>query len=89
MHCTMGVVNVFNSFCWGMYAALIDYMFILGPNMMDFYLDHMRIKTKNGQLDLFWECNPQTPAKVVVFSPDEQPKSMSSSTEFVAEHLLR
>ncbi|KAF1772790.1 SWEET sugar transporter [Phytophthora cactorum] len=135
MHCNMGVVNVFNSFCWGTYDALIDNIFILGPNMIDFYLDHMRIKTTNGQLKLFWECNPSPPAKekltpvramgpsvgltrgciqlvltfiyrpkaidliegvddegsfsVVVFSPDQQPKSMSSSTEFVAEHLLR
>ncbi|OWZ16527.1 hypothetical protein PHMEG_0009668 [Phytophthora megakarya] len=35
---TMGVVNVFNSFCWGTYAALIGNMFILGPNIAGFIL---------------------------------------------------
>ncbi|POM59984.1 MtN3-like protein [Phytophthora palmivora] len=35
---TMGVVNVFNSFCWATYATLIGNMFILGPNIAGFIL---------------------------------------------------
>ncbi|KAL3664323.1 hypothetical protein V7S43_010648 [Phytophthora oleae] len=35
---TMGVVNVFNSFCWGAYGALIGNLFILGPNIAGFIL---------------------------------------------------
>uniref|UniRef100_A0AAV1V095 Sugar transporter SWEET1 n=1 Tax=Peronospora matthiolae TaxID=2874970 RepID=A0AAV1V095_9STRA len=35
---TMGVVNVFNSFNWATYAALVDNKFILGPNIAGFIL---------------------------------------------------
>ncbi|KAL4166194.1 hypothetical protein KRP22_013459 [Phytophthora ramorum] len=31
---TMGVVNVLNSFCWGVYGALIHNMFLLIPNII-------------------------------------------------------
>ncbi|ETK93966.1 hypothetical protein F442_03013 [Phytophthora nicotianae P10297] len=35
---TMGVVVVFNSFCWGFYAALVGNAFILAPNIAGFTL---------------------------------------------------
>ncbi|EGZ08359.1 hypothetical protein PHYSODRAFT_526837 [Phytophthora sojae] len=31
---TMGVVNVLNSFCWGVYGALVHNMFLLAPNIV-------------------------------------------------------
>ncbi|RLN55354.1 hypothetical protein BBP00_00008530 [Phytophthora kernoviae] len=31
---TMGVVNVMNSFCWGVYGYLINNMFLLAPNIV-------------------------------------------------------
>ncbi|KAG6956039.1 hypothetical protein JG687_00010833 [Phytophthora cactorum] len=40
-------------------------------------------------IDLIEGVDDEGSFSVVVFSPDQQPKSMSSSTEFVAEHLLR
>ncbi|CEG38058.1 hypothetical protein L917_02827 [Plasmopara halstedii] len=40
---TMGVVNVANSVCWGVYAALIDDMFIFGPNVVGFVLGCIQI----------------------------------------------
>ncbi|KAE8973833.1 hypothetical protein PR003_g27175 [Phytophthora rubi] len=31
---TMGVVNVLNSFCWGVYGGLVHNMFLLAPNIV-------------------------------------------------------
>ncbi|KAL4145743.1 hypothetical protein PRNP1_011619 [Phytophthora ramorum] len=54
---TMGVVNVFNSFCWGTYGALIGNMFILGPNIAGFILGC-------AQLVLTFVYKPTTPASI-------------------------
>ncbi|ETP23906.1 hypothetical protein F441_03036 [Phytophthora nicotianae CJ01A1] len=73
---TMGVVNVFNSFCWGTYAVLIDNMFILGPNTVGFILGCI-------QLILTYIYRPKNPFSiedvedkgsfsVAFFSPDQK-----------------
>ncbi|KAG7379297.1 hypothetical protein PHYPSEUDO_008751 [Phytophthora pseudosyringae] len=81
---TMGVVNVFNSFCWGTYAALIGNMFILGPNIAGFILGC-------AQLVLTFIYRPKATAScedgddeealaVLVLSPGDTGKKFVSST---------
>ncbi|KAG6963427.1 hypothetical protein JG688_00008154 [Phytophthora aleatoria] len=62
---TMGVVVVFNSFCWGFYAALVGNAFILAPNIAGFTLGII-------QLSLTF-IYPRAAPKVEVDSHTDEP----------------
>ncbi|KAG2856984.1 hypothetical protein PC118_g6357 [Phytophthora cactorum] len=83
----MGVANVFNNFCSGTYAALIDNMFMLGPNSVEFIQLVLTFIYRTKTPDLIEDVGDEGSFSGVVFPPDQQPKD--SSTEFVAGHLLR
>lgn len=75
---TMGVVVVFNSFCWGFYAALVGNAFILAPNIAGFTLGviqlsltfiYPRSAPKDGQAVAVEGCRDERALSVVVLSP--------------------
>ncbi|KAK1942659.1 Bidirectional sugar transporter SWEET15 [Phytophthora citrophthora] len=43
MPLTMGIVNVLNSICWTIYAALVNNMFIMAPNIAGIVLGTMQM----------------------------------------------
>ncbi|CAH0478258.1 unnamed protein product [Peronospora belbahrii] len=70
---TMGVVNVFNSFNWATYAALVDNKFILGPNIVGFILGCIQLILtfvyRPEASDLAEEAKRDGTLSVVVISP--------------------
>lgn len=71
---TMGVVNVFNSFCWATYATLIGNMFILGPNIAGFILGCIQLTLtfvyRCKAPELVGNVSDDGILSVVVLSPD-------------------
>ncbi|KAE8898450.1 hypothetical protein PF007_g21519 [Phytophthora fragariae] len=82
---TMGVVNVFNSFCWGTYGDLIGNMFILGPNIAGFILGCIQLVLtyvyRRQGLELIEEVDDEGKVSIVVFSPNKGEKIFSSTRE--------
>ncbi|CAI5705198.1 unnamed protein product [Peronospora effusa] len=73
---TMGVANVFNSFNWATYAALVDNKFILGPNIAGFILGCIQLILtfvyRPQSSDLADEAKPDGTLSVVVISPHNE-----------------
>ncbi|KAJ8544269.1 hypothetical protein ON010_g12001 [Phytophthora cinnamomi] len=77
---TMGIVNVLNSFCWTIYAALVNNMFIMAPNiagvvlgstqMIVTYIYRPKILANIQVVSVSSE--DKTPLAVLVFSDQEQ-----------------
>jgi solute carrier family 50 protein (sugar transporter) len=72
---TMGVVNVFNSFCWATYGALIGNMFILGPNIAGFILGCTQLILtyiyRRKPLESNEDVQGEGELSVIVLSPDQ------------------
>ncbi|CAI5708362.1 unnamed protein product [Peronospora destructor] len=88
---TMGVVNVFNSFNWATYAALIDNKFILGPNIAGFILGCTQLILtfiyRPKPSDIADEAKPDGTLSVMVISPHNEkvvPSTNVKSPSFLA-----
>ncbi|KAG7379296.1 hypothetical protein PHYPSEUDO_008750 [Phytophthora pseudosyringae] len=88
---TMGLVNVLNSFCWGVYGALIHNNFLLVPNIIGVTLSLVQMlvtciyRSKSLHAELSITASSDDLHHVVVV-PDEQdvPDDCKKSAEFVA-----
>ncbi|KAG7387112.1 hypothetical protein PHYBOEH_008370 [Phytophthora boehmeriae] len=97
---TMGVVNVMNSFCWGVYGYLIGNMFLLAPNVVGVALSATQMvvtfiyRSKPSTDDQIASTDPrnQGGVNVVLLSPSQSEyqdvggKSYCKSPSFVALH---
>ncbi|KAG7379298.1 hypothetical protein PHYPSEUDO_008752 [Phytophthora pseudosyringae] len=92
---TMGVVVVFNSFCWGFYAALVGNAFILAPNIAGLTLGVIQLSLtfiypRALPKDVAVDAHHDEPAlSIVVLSPIQDGEKRSSvdgrkSPSFVA-----
>ncbi|KAG1702222.1 hypothetical protein DVH05_010012 [Phytophthora capsici] len=87
---TMGVVVVFNSFCWGFYAALVGNAFILAPNIAGFTLGTIQLSltfiypraAPKTQVEGFTD---EPALSIVVLSPiQDGDKTRQKSPSFIA-----
>ncbi|OWZ16529.1 hypothetical protein PHMEG_0009670 [Phytophthora megakarya] len=73
---TMGAVNVLNSICWTIYAALVNNMFIMAPNIAGFVLGSTQMivtyvyrpQIRTNILEASISNDIQTPSSVVVLT---------------------
>lgn len=66
---TMGIANVLNSFCWAIYAPLVNNMFIMTPNIVGVVLG-------STQMIVTYIYRPKTPTNsqvAAVLSEDKAP----------------
>jgi solute carrier family 50 protein (sugar transporter) len=85
---TMGLVNVLNSFCWGVYGALVHNMFLLAPNIVEVSLSATQMvvtyiyRTKEPRNDLLISTSSEEHHDElnVVVVPSEQEEGDSRET---------
>ncbi|KAK1942664.1 Bidirectional sugar transporter SWEET1 [Phytophthora citrophthora] len=89
---TMGVINVINSFCWVVYAILVDDIFILIPNASGALLGSIQLiltfiyPRKAPSQSQIVSINDQASLSVVLHSPSQDTKDnrKSNGSSFVA-----
>ncbi|KAL4166193.1 hypothetical protein KRP22_013458 [Phytophthora ramorum] len=86
---TMGVVNVLNSFCWGVYGALVHNMFLLAPNIVGVSLSatQMIVTYMYRSKERISSSEDLQDADVLVISSDQDTEHDTSSCknpDFVA-----